>query len=60
MIIVRISDKRHQKGFRVKFFEGDVITDEVVEYVKNTPNAFWVQSKNESYYNREDFLKEWQ
>lgn len=59
MAIVKIHDKRYINGYRIKFFKSEEITEEIIQYVKNTPNAYWVKSYSECYYNREDFLKKY-
>lgn len=56
MVLVRISDKRHHKGYKIKFFQADIITKEVVQFVKDNPKAYWVDCNNEYYHSREEFL----
>lgn len=57
MVIVRISDKRHHKGYKIKFFHTDIITEEVIQFVKGNPKAYWIDGNNEFYHSREEFLK---
>lgn len=60
MVIVKISDKRHNNGYRIKFFPTISITEEVVSFVRENAKAYWVQSYSELYTNREEFLKKYQ
>lgn len=57
MVLVRISDKRHYNGYRIKFFKTDTITEEIIQFVKDNPKAYWVEGNNKSYHSREEFLK---
>lgn len=57
MVLVRISDKRYNHGYRLKFFQTDTITEEIVQFVKGNPKVCWVESKNENYYSRDEFLQ---
>ena len=57
MVLVRISDKRCHKGYNIKFFHTDTITEEVIQFVNSNPKAYWVESNNEFYHSREEFLK---
>ena len=64
MIIVRISDKRHHKGFKIKFFHTDNVTAEIVQFVKDTPKAYRIEipgsgKAGEIYTDREKFLKDY-
>lgn len=57
MVLIRISDKRYHKGYNIKFFQTDTITEEIIQFVKGNPKAYWVESNNEFYHSREEFLK---
>ena len=59
MVIVRISDKRRCYGYNIKFFHTDTITEDVIQFVKRNPRAYWVEcdKSNEYYRSREEFLK---
>lgn len=57
MVLVRISDKRYYKGYHIKFFYTDTITDEIIQFVKSNSKAYWVECYNEVYHSREEFLK---
>ena len=56
MVVVRIRDKRYSSGYAIKFFHSDGISKEIIEFIKKTPRAYWIESKYENYYTREDFL----
>ena len=60
MVIVKIHDKRNHNGYRIKFFHSDDITQEIADFVANTPKAYWVESCNETYTNRDKFLETFQ
>ena len=57
MVLVRIKDKRYHNGYNIKFFQTDTITEEVIQFVKNNPKAYWIDSNKESYHSREEFLE---
>ena len=57
MVLVRISDKRYHKGYNIKFFHTDTITEEVIQFVKGNSKAYWVECNNETYHSREEFFK---
>lgn len=57
MVLVRIKDKRCHVGYKIKFFKTDTITDEVIQFIKNHPKAYWVECGDKTYHNREE-LKE--
>ena len=57
MVLVRIKDKRCHVGYKIKFFKTDTITDEVIQFIKNHPKAYWVDGNNEFYHSREEFLE---
>lgn len=57
MVLVRINDRRYNNGYKIKFFHTDTITEEVIQFVKDNPKAYWVDSNNEFYHSREEFLK---
>lgn len=57
MVLVRIKDKRYHNGYNIKFFQTDNITEEVIQFVKDNPKAYWVDVNNECYHSREEFLK---
>lgn len=59
IVAVRISDNRYLNGYKIKFFHADSITEEVIRFVLNNPNAYWVDGNNETYHSREEFLKEY-
>ena len=56
MVLVRIHDKRYHKGYSIKFFHTEEITEEVIDFVKKTPRAYWVDGNKEFYHTREEFL----
>lgn len=56
MVIVRTYDKRCIRGFSIKFFQTDVVTPEVVEYVRKHKKAYRVETKDEVWRTREDFF----
>lgn len=56
MVIVRTYDKRCIRGFSIKFFQTDVVTPEVVEYVRTHKKAYWVETKDAFWHTREDFF----
>ena len=53
MVLVRIKDKRYHNGYNIKFFQTDTITEEVIQFVKDNPKAYWVDGNNEFYHRRE-------
>ena len=57
MVIVRIKDKRFHNGYNIKFFQTDNITEEVIQFVKDNPKAYWIDGNKESYHSREEFLE---
>ena len=57
MVLVRIKDKRYHNGYNIKFFQTDTITDEVIQFVKDNPKAYWIDGNKESYHSREEFFK---
>lgn len=57
MVLVRIKDKRCYRGYNIKFFRTDSITEEVIQFVKDHPKAYWVDNGIEFYHSREEFLK---
>lgn len=58
MVLIRISDKRCINGYRIEFFYNDHITNEIFDFVKNNPKAYWIENKDKTYHTREDFFKE--
>lgn len=36
MFLIRISDKRFNNGYKIKFFRSDNITKEIIDFVKKT------------------------
>lgn len=57
MVIIRIKDKRYHNGYSIKFFTTETITDEILQFIKNNPKAYWVECDDEIYRSREE-LKE--
>ena len=57
MVLVRIKDKRYHIGYNIKFFKTDTITDEVIQFIKSHPKAYWVECGEKIYRSREE-LKE--
>lgn len=57
MVLVRIKDKRYRNGYIIKFFQTDTITEEVIQFVKDNPKVYWIDSSKESYHSREEFFK---
>lgn len=57
MIIIRIADKRCHRKYRLRFFKTDSITDDIIQFVRDNSNAYWIESKNEIYRNRDDFFE---
>lgn len=57
MVLVKIKDKRYHKGYNIKFFHTEAITEEVIQFVKSNPKAYWIECNNENYHSREKFLK---
>ena len=57
MVVVRIKDNRYYSGYRIKFFHTRTITEEVIQFVKNNPKAYWIEGYNEFYFSREEFFK---
>lgn len=58
MILIRILDNRCINGYRIEFFYNDHITKEIIDFVKNNPKAYWIETKGKTYHTREDFFKE--
>ena len=59
MIIVKLHDKRCMNGYRIDFFDTNVVTDEIVRFVKKNPKAFWIELKDKTYTDRDSFLKDY-
>ena len=59
MNIVKIHDKRCINGYRIEFFDTDVVTDEIVRFVKENPKAYWIGLKDKTYTDRDSFLEEY-
>ena len=57
MVTVKTADKRHKSGYRIVFFKSDTITEEIVQFVQGNPKAFCINSFNEYYGRRDEFLK---
>ena len=57
MVIVKLEDKRYHSGYNIIFFKTDVITDEIIQFVKNHPKAYWIENGTEFYHSRQDFFK---
>lgn len=57
MVLVRIKDKRYHNGYNMKFFKTDTIADEVIQFIKSHPKAYWVECSEKIYRSREE-LKE--
>lgn len=63
MISIRVKDKRFNNGYNILFFHTetqngvDVINEEIIDFVKKTPKAYWLDGRGIGYYNREELLK---
>ena len=57
MVLVRVKDKRYHNNYNIKFFQTDNITEEVIQFVKDNPKAYWVDGNNEFDHSREEFLE---
>lgn len=58
MIIVKLKDKRYYNNCKLKFFKDKIVTKEIIDFVKNNLNVFWIDCGTESY-NRKDFLNKY-
>lgn len=59
MIFLRVKDKRYKNGYNIVSFKTDIITEEIVQFVKDNPNAYFISGFNEFYATRTDFLKKY-
>ncbi len=57
MTIVRVQDKRYFHGYRIIFFEEEYLSERMIEFLKKTPKAYWIDSKNLFCTNREEIEK---
>ena len=63
MIEIRVKDKRKHYGYKDMFFHTatengvDVINKEIIEFVRKTPKAYWLDGRGINCYNREELLK---
>lgn len=56
MIIVKMSDKRYIRGFSIKFFDTEDVTEEVIDYVKTHKKVYRIETNNIQWKTREAFL----
>lgn len=57
MTTVRVRDKRYFHGYRIIFFEEDYLSERMIDFLKKTPKAYWIDSKNLFCANREEIEK---
>lgn len=58
MIIIKLHDKRHAKGYTIRFFDTDTVTKEIIAFVKMKPRAYFIGC-NDAIYSREEFLEKY-
>lgn len=58
MIMVKIRDQRHFKGFRLKFFDTLEVTEEVFDFVEKFENAYLIHVSSD-FLTREKFLSQY-
>lgn len=57
MVIVKIKDKRYYKGYNLKSFNTNIVTEEIIQFVKDNPKAYQIEKYNGFCHTRETFLK---
>lgn len=63
MIEIRVKDKRYHNGYKNVFFHTetkdgvDIINEEIIDFVKKTPNAYFLDGRGVLCRNRKELLK---
>ncbi len=57
MVVIKIYDRRYQRGYRIQYYNDDEITRDIFKFVKNNSRVFSVLL-NGDFYLRDDFLEE--
>lgn len=57
MIVVKINDKRCRKKYRMEFFDTEIVTEEIINFVRSNEKIFRIMLFDKIY-DREEFLNQ--